>query len=100
MKAFLIKPEEQTIESIEIGSNDEINKLIGFDTVIADEVSKNGDRLYFDEECFLRGTEGRFQIDKLIPVSGVGVVIGSNADESLSDVKTGIEELRSRTRFL
>ncbi len=100
MKALLIKPENQSIETIEITNKDEIINLIGFDTVIGDEVGSNGDKLYFDEECFLRGTEGRFQIDKLIPVSGIGVVIGSDADENLSDVNTDIEDIRARTKFL
>lgn len=100
MKAIIIRPENQSIEPVEVNDKDEIISLIGFDTVIGDEVGSNGDKLYFDEECFLRGTEGRFQVDKLIPVSGIGVVIGSDADESLSDVNTDIEDIRSRTKFL
>lgn len=38
------------------------------------------DRLILDEECFIRGTSCRFQIDKLIPVAGKGVVAGVPAD--------------------
>lgn len=100
MKAILIKPAEQTIEAIEIASHEDIVKLIGYDTVIGDDVGNSGDKLYFDEECFLRGTEGRFQLDKLIPVSGVGVIAGTAADDALSDCKSGIEDIRSRIKFM
>ena len=99
MKAVLIKPSEQTIETTEISSQADIEKLVGFDTVISDQIDNNGDQLFFDEECFLRGTEGRFQIDKLIPVSGVGIIVGSKDDGSLSDIVTDIENIRSRIKF-
>lgn len=100
MKAILIKPAEQTIEAIEISNYEDIVKLIGYETVIGDDVGASGDKLYFDEECFLRGTEGRFQLDKLIPVSGVGVIAGSNDDGSPADTQLDIEEIRSRIKFL
>lgn len=100
MKAYLINPEEQSIEVIEINSHDDIIKLIGFDTVISDEIGFD-DHLFFDEECFLRGTVGRFQIDNLIPVSGKGVIVGTqNEDSSLSDVVTDIANLKSRIKYL
>jgi hypothetical protein len=44
---------------IDIAGHDDIVKLIGFDTVTSDEIGSDGDRLYFDEECFLRGTSLR-----------------------------------------
>jgi len=100
MKAFVIKPTEQTIEGIEISNHEDIVKLIGFETVIGDDVGASGDKLYFDEECFLRGTEGRFQLDKLIPVSGVGIIVGSNDDGSPADTHLDIEDIRSRIKFL
>lgn len=100
MKAFLINPEEQSIEVIEINSHDDIIKIIGFDTVMSDEIGSD-DHLFFDEECFLRGTVGRFQIDNLIPVSGKGVIVGiQNEDSSLSDVVTDIANLKSRIKYL
>ncbi|MEJ2214252.1 MAG: hypothetical protein P8Y20_09375 [Gammaproteobacteria bacterium] len=74
--------------------------MIGYETVIADQVDDNGDKLFFDEECFLRGTEGRFQIDKLIPVSGLGVIVGSNEDGALKDIVSDIDNIRSRIKFL
>ena len=101
MKAFLITPETQSIEEIDITGHDDIVKLIGFDTVTSDEISPDGDRLYFDEECFLRGTGGRFQIDTVIPVSGIGVIAGSSDDgASLRDVVSGTDSIRSRIKYL
>jgi len=100
MKALLISPETQQIEAIEVGDIDEIKTLIGYDTLESDAVGDAGDRLFFDEECFIRGTEGRFQIDSLIPVAGKGVVVGAGGDgASLTDVRITTEELVARTKF-
>jgi hypothetical protein len=99
MKALLISPETQSIEAVEVAGLDDIRELIGFDTLESDKVGGDGDRLYFDEECFIRGTEGRFQIDSVIPVAGKGVLIGANDDGGLSDVVTGIDDLRERIKF-
>ncbi|MDH5518304.1 MAG: hypothetical protein OEY36_10895 [Gammaproteobacteria bacterium] len=101
MKALLITPETQSVESVEINHIDDIKNLIGFETIESDEIDDNGDRLYFDEECFLRGSAGRFQIDSIIPVSGKGVIIGSaNAANSLADIKGDIENIKSRIQYL
>lgn len=70
MKAILIQPDTRSVESIDIDSHADIVRLVGYDTLESDAVGTTGDRLFFDEECFLRGTGGRFQIDSLIPVSG------------------------------
>lgn len=99
-KAFLISPDAQSIEEIEVSSAADIAQLIGFDTIESDRIGDGDDLLYFDEECFIRGATGRFQIDKLIPVAGKGIVLGVGADGTTpSDVGLGIDELRSRTRF-
>ena len=101
MKAILIDPQAQQLEVIDINGRDEIATRIGYDTLESDAVGKAGDRLYFDEECFLRGTAGRFQIDNIIPVSGKGVIVGTAADgETLADVTTDIEDLRQRIKYL
>jgi hypothetical protein len=100
MKAFLITPDTQSIEAVEVAGLDEIKAMIGFDTLESDAVGSEGDRLYFDEECFLRGAPGRFQIDTLVPVSGKGVVVGTaDAGANLRDVAMDIDDLRRRTRF-
>ena len=101
MKALLITPETPSIEVVDIDSHDDIVKLIGFDTIISDEIGPQGDRLYFDEECFLRGTTGRFQIDTVIPVSGKGVIVGSADDgTTLQDVVSDIESIKARIKYL
>jgi hypothetical protein len=101
MKALLINPESRSIEPIDVADHATIARLIGYDTIESDAVGTAGDRLYFDEECFLRGTKGRFQIDSVIPVSGKAVLVGT-ADEgkTLRDVATDIDSLRSRIKYL
>jgi hypothetical protein len=101
MKAYLIDAEKQAIENIDVSNMDDIIELIGFDTIASDAVGNNGDRLFFDEECFIRGTTGRFQIDTVIPVSGKGVLVSASEDgTSLSDVQTDLDDLRNRTKYL
>jgi hypothetical protein len=101
MKALLINPETRSIEAVDIGSQAELASLIGYDTIESDAVGTAGDRLYFDEECFLRGTTGRFQIDTLVPVSGRAVIVGTADDgATLRDVASDIEDVRSRIKYL
>jgi hypothetical protein len=101
MKALLINPETRSIESIDIASHADLASLIGYDTIESDAVGTAGDRLYFDEECFLRGTSGRFQIDSIIPVSGRAVIVGTAEDGStLRDATTNLDDLRTRTKYL
>jgi hypothetical protein len=101
MKAFLISPDMQSIDEVEVAGLDDLKALIGFDTLESDAVGSEGDRLYFDEECFLRGTPGRFQIDTLVPVSGKGVVVGTADDgATLQDVAIGIDDLLGRIKYL
>ncbi len=101
VKAFLITPDKQSIEAININGREDIAKLIGFDTIESDAVGTTGDRLYFDEECFLRGTSGRFQIDSVIPVSGKAVIVGTaDGGSTLRDVSTDIDSLRGRIKYL
>jgi hypothetical protein len=101
MKALLITPDDQTIEDIEISGMDDIKRLIGYDTIESDAIGNEGDRLFFDEECFLRGTSGRFQIDTVIPVSGKGIIVGASEDgSSFSDVKLTADALKGRMKYL
>ena len=101
MKAYLINAQSKLVESIQINSMDDIVKTIGYDTIESEAVGSLGDRLFFDEECFIRGSEGRFQLDKLIPVSGKGLLMGANDDLSaLSDVNLDQADLLDRIKFL
>jgi hypothetical protein len=100
MKAFSITPDTQSIDEVEVTSPDDLKALIGFDTLESDAIGSEGDRPYFDEECFLREASGRFQIDTVIPVSGKGVVVGTSDDGAeLRDVTVDIDDLRQRTKF-
>ena len=101
MKAILINPENRSVEAININGREDIAKLIGYDTIESDAVGTAGDRLYFDEECFLRGTKGRFQIDSVIPVSGKALIVGTaDGGSTLRDVASDIDSLRSRIKYL
>ena len=99
MRAILIKPDTRSIEAVDIHSRDDIVRLVGYATLESDAVGNAGDHLFFDEECFLRGTSGRFQIDRLIPVSGVGVIVGLDGD-SLRDAASDLDDLRQRVQYL
>lgn len=101
MKALLIDPQNQTIAPVQVDSLDDIRTLIGYDTLAIDAVGSQGDRLFFDEECFLRGTSGRFQLDTLVPVAGKGVVVNASDDgDVLADVIVDGDELAGRVRYL
>lgn len=103
MNAFLIDPVRRSIEPIEIdGSIESIRALIGFPNVDADEIRCGGDRLYFDEECYLRqdDTAGRFQLDTLAPVSGRGVVTGAPRGGVVGPPGVSLESLRTRIVFV
>jgi len=101
MKAILITPETQSIDVIDISDHKDIAALIGFETIISDEVGANGDRLFFDEECFLRGTQGRFKVDTLVPISGKGVIVGSSDEgATLKDLADDVDDLRARIKYL
>jgi len=101
MRALLINPETRSIEAIDLHSHADLASLIGYDTIESDAVGTAGDRLYFDEECSLRGTTGRFQIDTLIPVSGRAVIVGTTDEGgTLRDATTNIDDLRTRIKYL
>ena len=103
MKAWLITPAEQRVEAVDIGGYEDIAALIGFDTIDSDEVGPDGDRLFFDEECFIRGdaVSGRFQIDSVVPVAGNGIIIGSSDDGgTLRDVVSDVDSLVARIKYL
>ena len=99
MPCFLIDPTQKTITAVEGGGDlAGVRALIGFETVDSDEIDANGDRLYFDEKCFIRQTPGvgRFQLDSLAPVAGMGVVVG--AGESSPQVT--LQAFQERVKFL
>jgi hypothetical protein len=102
MRAYLIDPVEKTIEPVDIEGLAGIRQAIGFETIDSDEVANSSDRLFFDEECFIRQQPraGRFRLDTLPPVAGRGVVVGGGPEEdALADAGLTLEELKGRVEF-
>ena len=104
MKAFLIDANTRKVEQVSIDDGSSgVKRLIGFDTVDSDEIDDNGDRLFFDEECFLRTEPGaaRFKVDNLAPVAGKGVVVGSTGGGAqLASAVIDLAALTKRVTFV
>lgn len=104
MRVYLIDPVARTVTAEDISDGESgIGRLIGYDSIDFDEVDDNGDRLYFDESCFIRhGADmPRFRVDSLAPVAGRGVVSGGEAGgRQPADALIDIDALRSRVTFL
>jgi hypothetical protein len=99
MTCFVIDPTAKTITPVPWdGGLEAIRQLIGFETIDSDEIDANGDRLFFDEKCFIRQSPGvgRFQLDSLAPVAGVGVVVGGGVSAS----QVTLQALQGRVKFL
>lgn len=104
MQVFVIDASAKDIQAIDISDGEaEVRRLIGFDSIDFDEIDDNGDRLYFDESCFIRhGAEvGRFRVDSLAPVAGKGVVAGGEpGGKVIAGAQISLEALRARVQFL
>ncbi len=101
MKAYLIKPIAKEITLVDVSNLEDIASLVGFDSIHFDEISGTEDKIYFDEDCFIRGTEGRFKIDSLIPIAGNAVVLSvSGESNELADVKCSLSDLEKRITYL
>lgn len=104
MKAFLIDPAARTITRLELADGlDGVRAAIGYATVDSDEIDDNGDRLFFDEECFIRAIPGagRFRVDNLAPVAGKAVIVGSTAGGTqLADARIDEPALGRRVTFM
>ena len=99
MRGWYIDPESRSVEAVEIHSDEDIAKLIGYDTVAADAIDDH-DSLHFDEECFLRRSAGRFQLDTLVPVSGKAVIIGRDEQGKIADVTLDEQGIAARLAYL
>jgi hypothetical protein len=105
MQIYAIKPVQHKLEVVEFGGDiEEIKKIIGFDTIEVDAIDDHENVLYFDENCFLRDSKtlGRFQLNSLAPVAGVGVVVrclSLDAPQFETPTMT-LEELQSKVKFL
>ncbi len=104
MKAFLIDAATRTITPVILTNGlTDVGTLIGFDTIDSDEIDASGDRLYFDERCFLREQTGkaRFKIDNLAPVAHKALVVGSSDGGAiLKDAMLDLTTLERRISWL
>lgn len=104
MQVFMIDPTQKTITPVDIdGTLDAIRSLIGFDTIDSDEIDNNGDRLFFDESCFIRQQDGigRFKVDNLAPVAGIGVIANSRDEgKSIQAPEVLLQDLIKRVSFI
>ena len=99
MRGFLIDGASQTIEAIDLESGDDIAALVGYDSVISDEIDA-GNAVHFDEDCFIRGTPGRFRIDNLAPIAGKAVITGKGEGDQSADSSLDLEQLKARVVFV
>jgi hypothetical protein len=100
MKAYLIDANQKTVRLIDLNDGlTEIRRLIGYDSIDSEEIDASGDRLFFDEGCFLRDQpgKGRFKLDNLPPVADKAVVVGSSDDgAALRDAAVELAPLQGR----
>jgi hypothetical protein len=103
MNAYLIDANQKAVTAITLAGLDDVKRYIGYDSVDSDEIDATGDRLFFDESCFLRDQtgKGRFKLDNLAPVAGKGVVAGSRGDAAqLQDAAVNLAALLQRITWL
>ena len=104
MQIYVINPTLKTVSAIDIsGSLDDVRGLIGFASIDSDEIDNNGDRLFFDEECFIRQQDGvgLFKVENLVPVAGIGVIANSRNDAtSIEAPEVSLQDLTQRITFL
>jgi hypothetical protein len=104
MQVYVINPTLKIVSAVDIpGALDDVRGLIGFPSIDSDEIDNNGDRLFFDEECFIRQQDGvgRFKIDNLAPVAGIGVVANSRDEsKSIQAPEVSLQALTKRVTFI
>jgi hypothetical protein len=104
MKAYLIDANSKTVSPVDLTTGlPDIRRLIGYDSIDSEEIDAGGDRLFFDEGCFLRDQtgKGRFKLDNLVPVADKAVVAGSSDDAAtLKDVAVELAALERRISWL
>jgi hypothetical protein len=104
MKAYLIDANERKVSPVNLVDGlTSIRRLIGYDSVDSEEIDASGDRLYFDESCFLRDQtgKGRFKLDNLVPIADKALVVGSQDEgRTLRDVATALNDLERRIVWL
>ena len=101
---YVINPQLKTIESVILtGGLEQVKHTIVFDTIDTDNRDDQGHTLYFDENCFLKDTKdlGRFQIDTLAPVAGIGIIVKHQSTHPLifETPSISLDNVKSRIQF-
>jgi hypothetical protein len=103
MHCFVINANTQTVAETDLSAGSTaIAELIGYASVDSDEIDGTTDRLYFDESCFIREqpSNGRFKLDSLAPVAGIGVIVGLTGSGQLATPKLSLQEVKARVTFV
>lgn len=103
MLVITINPLTKEMNAVEVANTRQaLEELIGHQTIDSDEIDDNGDRLFFDEECFIRqqGNVGRFKVDSLAPVAGIAVIVNSKDGETFQSCVISAQDLQKRVTYL
>ncbi|MHB1353604.1 MAG: hypothetical protein ACYCWA_09885 [Thiobacillus sp.] len=103
MKAYLIDANQRTVSAVDLADGfDGIRRLIGYESIDSEEIDASGDRLFYDEGCFLRDQsgKGRFRLDNLVPLADKAVVVGATKDGALSQAAVDLGALQRRITWL
>ena len=98
MKALLVDGLAQSLSELDISGEKDLELVLGVESVVADSLDSEH-QIFFDENCFIKQTNGRFQIDTLPPISGKAV-LARVVDGDFTDVTLGLDQIESRVKFL
>lgn len=100
MRAYLINPEDRTVEQVDYDGNyKSIYTFIGADTFDVVGMEK-GDGIYVDDEGLLKGPALFFHVRGMdTPLAGKGLVLGTDNDGESVEPKILLETLRQRVRW-
>jgi hypothetical protein len=98
MKALLVNGLAQSLSELDISGEKDLELVLGCESVVADSLDSEH-QIFFDEDCFIKQTNGRFQIDALPPISGKAVLVRV-VDGDFTDITSGFDQIESRVKFL
>ena len=98
MRALLVNGLAQSMSEVDIGGVKDLALVLGVESVVGDSLDSEH-QIFFDEDCFIKQTNGRFQIDALPPIAGKAV-LARVVDGEFSGVTLGLNEIESRVTFL
>jgi hypothetical protein len=114
MRAILIDPEKRTVSEIEHsgGGYQETNSILGCDTYttgawLKGSISKGFDAVYVSDDPLEDQDDPRFwfQVDadrnppSSFPITGLGIVMGTDREGESCDAKISVEEVAKRITF-